>query len=235
MRPELLKLRTLPTPRWTTVGTLAVLAVMIVCTIIWGIGSEDDVAIGLGAELPTAVAAIVIGTWIVGVEYGQRTMHRTLTAEPRRLRVVAAKVGAALTATLLLTAVVFAVCAAVLPIIADAHDQDFSVEAATRYGISALISNGALVIAAAGIGFLVRSMAGAVTIALVWAFIADSALSAIPRVGKWTSQSASNEIWQAITQQPDVDPNVLRASLVLIAWVAAFLIAGGLRFTRRDA
>ncbi|MEQ8834742.1 MAG: hypothetical protein RIB67_09910 [Miltoncostaeaceae bacterium] len=235
MRAELLKLRTLPTPRWTALGTLGVLAVTIVIGIFSGVGPVDDAALALGAELPTAVAAVILGTWIVGVEYGQNTMHRTLTAEPRRIRLIAAKAAAGLIATLALTALVFAIAAATLPAIAGAHDQTLTAETVMRHGVAALIANGALGLLATGIGLLVRSMAGAVTIALVWAFVIDSALTAVPRAGEWTGQNASFELWEVITQQPGADVDVLRASLVLVAWVGAFLLAGGLNFVRRDA
>ena len=233
MRAELIKLRAMPTPRWTALGALGALLVMLAATGYWGIG-EDDVALGLGAELPTSVAAIILGTWIVGVEYGQRTMHRTLSADPRRMRVIGVKLATALVAALALTVVVFAVAAAVLPAIASAHDQDLTVMDVMRSGLAALIGNGALVIVGVAFALFTRSMAGGVTLALVYAFVIDSAVSAIPKVGDYTAQSANWEIWEVITQQPG-DSSLVPAVFVLAAWCAGLLAIGGWRFVKPDA
>lgn len=232
MRAELLKLRRLPTPRWTAAGTLGVLLITIVVSLFTGVG--EDVAVGLGADLPTAVAAIVIGVWIVGVEYGQGTMRRALTADPRRGHVIAAKLAAALLAVAVLTIVVYAIAAVVLPPIASAHGDDLTVADAVRMGLAALAGNLPAAAVGVGVALITRSMAGAMTIALVFAFVIDTALSAIPRVGDYTFANSSFELWEAIVGE-DGDHNVVRAVTMLVAWVAAFLIAGAVRFIRSDA
>lgn len=233
MTAEILKLRALPTPRWTALGALLGLATAITVAIFAGIG-EDQLAVALGADLPTSVAAMILGVWIVGLEYGQGTMRRVLTAEPRRARVLAAKLGLALAAAVVLTVVVYAIAIAAFPSIASAHDTDLPVSDLLRSGAAALVSNVAY--AAIGVAFalLTRSMAGGITIALVFAFVIESAVSAIPRVGDWTAQSSVVEIYDALTQQPG-DHAVLRASLVLVAWVVGLVGLGAARFIRRDA
>ncbi len=234
MTPELLKLRCLPTPRWVVAGTLGALATAIGLAIAFGVGPDDGVALGLGAELPTAIAAIVLGVWVVGLEYGQNTMRRVLTAEPRRLRVVVAKLALAVAAAAALTVVVFAIAAAALPAIADSHDEALSAGDVVRAGLAALIGNAALAAVGGAFGLLVRSMAGGLTIALVYAFVVDTSLSAIPRVGDYTSSGAQLEIYDAITQAPG-EQAVVQAALVLAAWVAAFVALGAVRLVRSDA
>ena len=233
MRAELLKMRTLPTPRWTAIGALATLALTIIICVLTGVG-EEEVSTGLGADLPSAVAAIILGVWIVGVDYGQGTMRRTLTAEPRRGRVIGAKLAVALLAALVLTVVIYAIAAATLPAIASAHSESLSVPDVARMGLAAIIGNLPAAAFGVGVGFITRSMAGGITIALVFSFVVDSALSAIPHVGDYTFQSASFDIWEAITGA-DGDHNILRAAVVLAAWTAAFVGAGAVRFLRSDA
>lgn len=232
MTVELLKMRTLPTPRWTIFGAFAVLLLTICIAAFAGVG--DDVATGLGADLPTVVAAVIIGVWIVGVEYGQRAMHRTLTADPRRGRVFASKLGAALLIAALLTVVVYVIAAIAFPPIASAHDEDLSVGEVLRMGLAALAGNLPAAAIGVGVGFITRSMAGGITIALVFMFVIDSALSAIPHVGDYAFQAASIDVWEAILGR-DGDHNLVRAVAVMVVWVAAFLAAGYARFTRSDA
>ena len=232
MTVEMLKMRTLPTPRWTIIGALAVLVLTIVIAAFTGVG--DDVATGLGADLPTAVAAVIIGVWIVGVEYGQRAMHRTLTADPRRGRVFLSKLGAALLVTAVLTVVVYGIAAAALPPIASAHDEDLGVGEVLRMGVAALTSNLPTAAIGVGVGFITRSMAGGITIALVFIFVVDSALSAIPHVGDYAFQAASIDVWEAVLGR-DGDHDIARAVAVMVVWVAAFLVAGFWRCTKSDA
>ncbi|MGD9571417.1 MAG: ABC transporter permease subunit, partial [Thermoleophilia bacterium] len=201
MNAEVMKLRALPLPRWTTLGVFGALVTAIVIAAFAGMG-EENVAIGIGADLATSIGSMILGVWIVGLEYGQGTMRRVLSANPRRGRVLAAKLATALLAAAVLTIVVYAISAAAFPPIADAHDQSLSVGDVVRMCAAALIGN--LAYAAMGVAFalLTRSMAGGITLALGFAFIVDSALSAIPRVGDYAPQSAYLEIWDAITQEP---------------------------------
>lgn len=233
MNAELIKLRSLPMPRWTVLGTLLALATSIVVAAFAGIG-EEDLAVSLGSSFPTSVAVMILGVWIVGVEYGQGTMRRVLTAEPRRGRVLVSKLGLALAVTVVLTVVVYAVSAAAFPPIASAHDHALDVGDVVRMGVAALVAN--LAYAAIGVAFalLTRSMAGGITIALVFAFVIESAVSAIPGVGDYTAQSSVSVLYEAITQEPGHD-SALRAAVVLVVWVAGLVALGAYRFVKRDA
>lgn len=75
MTAELLKLRCLPTPRWTLAAVLATFVITLVIAAIVGPG-DGGTALLLGVGLPTQVASIVIGAWMAGVEYGQGTKAR---------------------------------------------------------------------------------------------------------------------------------------------------------------
>jgi hypothetical protein len=243
MTAEILKLRALPTARWTAAGVGAALLTAVIVALFRGVGVEDDVAVGLGAEsavavglgaeLPTALASIILGAWIVGLEYGQGTMRRALTADPRRMRFVGAKLGTAALAAAALTAAAFVVCVVAFPAIASAHDTTLPLSDLLRTGAAATVGNITGALLGASIAFIVRSMAGGLTVAFVFTFVVDTALSAIPRVGEWTAQSASADLYEAIIGEPDA-PSALRAALVVGGWVAVAAVAGALRFARSD-
>lgn len=233
MTAEVWKLRALPLPRWTAAVTGVALLATIVVAIFRGVGPDDGTAVGLGAELPTALAAIVLGAWIVGLEYGQGTIRRALTADPRRVRFVLSKYGAAIGATAVLTVAAFMVAVAVFPPVASANDQSLPVSDVVRTGAAALVGNFAFAMLGASIALLCRSMAGGMVAALLFAFVIDSALAAIPRVGEWTAQAASSDLYGAMTGEPGA-PSAVRGALVLTAWVGAFALAGLARFVRTD-
>lgn len=231
MRAELLKLRTLPTPRWTLVVCLACTAVALVVTAIAGVGEDQDVAIGLGVELPTAIAAIVLGAWIVGLEHGSGTMRRTLTADPRRARVFGAKVAVACLASLGLTVACFAVVAVGFPIAAgdesDRHAGDLLLVL-----VAAIPGNLTGCAIGAAIALLTRSMAGGMTVALLAVLVLGSALTAIPAVGDYTIGTAQLDIYDAIRDRGD--PDLLRGIVVSAVWLAVLGTVSVGRFVRSD-
>jgi ABC-type transport system involved in multi-copper enzyme maturation permease subunit len=233
MTAELHKLRALPLPRWAAAVTGLALLSAIIVALFQGVGPEDGAAVGLGVELPTYVAAIVLGAWIVGLEYGQGTIRRALTADPRRIRFVLSKYGAAAAATAALTVLAFVVAVIAFPPIASANDQSLPVSDVIQTGGAALVGNVAFALLGASIALICRSMAGGMVVALLFAFVIDSALTAIPRVGDWTAQAASSDLYDAMTGEPGA-PSALRSALVLTAWIGAFALAGMARFVKTD-
>lgn len=231
MRAELLKLRALPTPRWCLGICLLCAVIALVITAFAGVGSDEDVASGLGVELPTAVGSIVLGAWIVGLEYGSGTMRRTLTADPRRARVFGAKLAVALLSALALTFVCFAVFAIAFPIVAGDETSRAFGDFAEIFA-AAIPGNLVAAFAAAAIALLTRSMAGGVTAAFLFIFVLDTAVSAIPDVGDYTLGAAQLDIYEAIRGMED--PDLWRAILASIAWMAGLSGVSLARFARSD-
>jgi hypothetical protein len=56
------------------------------------------------ATAPTFLASVIVACWLVGVEYSQHTIGRAISADPRRLRFGATKVGVAALSALSVTA-----------------------------------------------------------------------------------------------------------------------------------
>jgi ABC-2 type transport system permease protein len=240
MSAELRKLFALPTPRWTLAATVAAVVVAALVAALAGPGKgEDLLPVQLGVGLTTSIAAIVLGAWMIGLEYGQKTLRRALTADPRRPRLLLAKLAVVLGAVSAVTLVLFAVSAPVFSAIASAHGESMPVGESLQYGLAALLNN--LVYATVGfaLALMTRSMAGGMALALAFAFVIDGALSAIPTVGVYSLSAAVLELMASISGDklngfPSGDPHIARGLAVTAAWLTAALGLSFARFTRSD-
>ena len=240
MTAELRKLLALPTPRWTLVATIAGVALAALVAALAGPGNgEDMMPVQLGVGLATTVGAIVLGAWMMGVEYGQKTIRRALTADPGRGRLLLAKLGVVLGAVTVVTLAVSLVSAPVFSAIASAHGESMPVGDSLQYGLAALFNNLVYATVAFSLALLTRSMAGGMALALVFAFVIDSALSAIPVVGDYALSASVVELMSQIAGTKldgisESDPNILRALAVTAGWLVALVGVSAARFTRTD-
>lgn len=237
MRPELRKLMVLPTPRWTALVLAAGVVIATIFVAIMGAG-QDSLAEGFGISVPAWIASIVIGVWLPGLEYGQKTMRRTLSRNPNRVEVIFAKLGVVLLAATAISLIPALIAAPLFALASSGHEATISAPDTIMVGIGGLANN--LVYAAAGFSFglVTRSMAGGMTIALAFFFVIDNLLTAIPKIGDYMLTAASGEIYQAIVGTEiagtDFDVNVLRAVLITFAWVAVFVGISSVRFLKTD-
>jgi ABC-2 type transport system permease protein len=240
MTAELRKLLALPTPRWTLVGTIVGVALAALVAALAGPGNGADMGpVQLGVGLSTTVGAIILGAWMIGVEYGQRTMRRALSADPGRGRLLLCKLGVVLGAVTVVTLAVSAISAPVFSAIASAHGESMPVGDSLQYGLAALLNNLIYATAAFSLALVTRSMAGGMALALVFAFVIDSALSAIPVVGDYALSASVVELMSQIAGFKldgisDSDPNILRALAVTAGWLVALVGVSAARFTRTD-
>lgn len=240
MRAEFLKVRSLPTPRWCLIVLAGFFVIGLVCSTIWGLGPDrdlTDVTIGF----PMTIASIVFGVWIVGLEYGQKTMRQVLTADPRRGHLILRKlaVGAiTITATLVILYLVsiaaFGLAAAIF------HGQSFSAEFLLRSAADNLMN--CLIYAALGAGFalLTASMAGGMTIALVFIFVLDTIIAIIPKAENFSFGVAITDISDSIRGSSGVfggdagTHSVAVAALIVVGWLLVLIGAGFARFWNSD-
>jgi ABC-2 type transport system permease protein len=234
MSAEFRKLVSLPTPRWTALIVLGCGLLAAVIVYFAGDGGDPEGVLGAAVGLPSWIASIVIGAWMIGVEFGQRTMRRSLSADPRRVRLVISKIAVMLGFILVLTVVAYLFCAALLALVGSPVDLDI----AGKLIAAGLIQNVVYALVSFFIALLLRSMAAGMTVALAFAFVIDLALSAIPKYGDYSLSMAVTEIYSAIAGNElggaVDDPNVLRGVLVTLAWLAVLGLASGLRFLRTD-
>jgi hypothetical protein len=239
MRAELLKIRSMPTPFWTGVAMLVCFLGGIAGCFIWGVGEENavlDIAIGL----PTMIGSLILGSWVAGVEFGQNTLRRVLSADPRRVRLVLVKLATVLVVVVTVTFVLMAVGYVVYTAAGSGHPAELDSGESLRILAASLVSNVTYATAALALTLLTRSMAGGMTITFVFFFVLDGILSLIPKVGDYTLGIASNDIDLAIRQQSEglfettATNSTSIAVIVLVGWLLAFIVAGIVRTTQTE-
>ena len=234
MGAELHKLRYLPTPRWTLIVCLGFAVMGAVVALFDGSMSKStyvdaaEVITGIG----TVIGSIVLGVWIAGVEYGQNTMRRVLSSDPRRGRLFATKVLFAVGAALALTVIVWALSTLLLLLAASANGAPSPGGDILEVSAQSLIANPIYAAVGCAVAILARSMAGGMTAMLALVFVLDTALTALP-VGDISLGSALREIGRAIEGESG-DEDVGHAVRVSLAWLVVMLTAAWARFTRTD-
>lgn len=200
--------------------------------------------------LSTAASPIgvVLGALLAGSEYSWGTTKTVLTQRPSRLSVLVGAVLSLLVVTLVFTVAAFATAAAASYVIALTANADTGFGAAGRLlrGLGA----GWLIISAwtifgFGLALLLRSTALAIGLGLIYALVVESTLSVFAPVSKiierlWETLLGANagslvaSFAAAAPSDATTRIPAERAVLVLLAYIAASLIAGGLSFTRHD-
>jgi ABC-2 type transport system permease protein len=235
MRAELVKLRVLPTPR-------------VMLLVAWGLGLA--VAIGLAVDSPsdgdtysdaalaaattvTSIASIVLGVWMVGLEYGQATMRRVVAAVPARVAILRAKLVVLLGCVVVGTVAVYALDWATAALAGMLAGESVPFGAIWAEAGGALVGNVAYAVLGFSVALLTRSMAGGITITLVLALVVDTLLSAIPTVGDYTFGIGIADLVGAIRSVAGADEWV-RGLAVTAGWLLALSVASWLRFARQD-
>jgi ABC-2 type transport system permease protein len=234
MRAEIAKLRALPTGRWTAGIVLGLVAFAFLALIVWGGDKRSDYEDTIDSIVAvTNIAAIVIGVWMVGLEYGQNTLRRTLTADPRRSRLVASKLGAGLGGVALLSVVAMIIGAGLFSVAASVHGAGSPIPHTLDVIVGAVIGN--LLFAALGLGvaLITRSMAGGMTTMLALVFIVDLILAGISGASRWSFGNAVSDIVDAVNKAAD-NASITHAILVLVLWIGIALGGGWARFARTD-
>lgn len=240
MTTELRKLLALPTPRWTLAATIFAAAVALLVAALAGPGDGADLTpVQVGIGLATNVGAIVLGAWMIGVEYGQRTLRRALSADPSRWRLLLAKLGVVLGAVTVVTLLVSAATAPLFSVIATAHGESMPIADSLQYGLAALLNNLIYATVAFALALVTRSMAGGMALALVFAFVIDGLLTLIPVVGGYALSAAVVDLMSELSGTQvlgavDAEPEILQALAVTAAWLAALVGVSVTRFMRSD-
>lgn len=234
MAPELLKLRSLPTPRWTLTVALGLVVFGFLVALATGEDKQAeyvDAATGL-AGLGSAIGSIVIGVWMAGLEYGQGTLRRVLAADPRRGRLLGSKLAVAVAASLALTAIVWLAATLLMSIAASAGGADSPTGDILTQSLGSLIGNPVYAAVGFAIAVLSRSMAGGMTAMLALVFVLDTLLAALP-IGDISLGAALNDIADTVEGEGG-DHELGRGLVVTLAWLGILLAAAWTRFTRTD-
>ena len=239
MRAEFLKFRSLPTALWTGVFMVGCFLLGLIFCVWKGVG-EDEAVFDLAIGIPASIATIVIGAWVVGLEFGQNTLRRVLSADPRRIRLIMAKLGAALIVVIGTIALLWLLGMLIFPLAGSGHERTIDTTQAFRNGAAVLVSGMVYVVVASGLAWITRSMAGGMTIAFVFFFVIDSIITAIPRVGDYALGSALGNVDEAIRGNdqgifgPSETIGTEVAILAVAAWVLLIVGLGIVRTLRTE-
>ena len=250
LRSELTKIRSTRSTYWT------LLALVVVCVGIGALASAgaashaneiskatfDATQQSLGGLYVGQLVIAVLGALTITSEYSTGMIRTTLTVQPRRGTVFAAK------------AVVFAVVSLVTGLVASfgsfflgqalMSGHHLSVTLGQPNVLRAVIG-GALFLAACGmlaygLGAILRHTAGAITAAIGLLFVLSVLVNFLPHtwqihVDKWMPAIAGSQIWATkATGGPDLFP-AWPGFAVLAGYAVAAIIAGLVVFRTRDA
>jgi ABC-2 type transport system permease protein len=255
MNAEWIKFRTLRSS-WLTLGAAVALMVIIglvigytTSTANWGAAPRDgspalDSTLKLASAplrgfLITQLVVGVLGILLVTGEYATGMIRSTFTAVPRRLQAVGAK--AAVFSVVALVAMTLASFAAFygaqIFLGAHGHGSSISDPGALRSVAGAGLYLTLVGLLGAGIGWIVRSTAGAIT-ALVGLLLILPNL--IPLLGNWSDSivkylpNNAGEAFITSARVPDT-PAPVTGIGVLALWVAAAFVAAAVLVRHRDA
>ncbi|MDQ6613494.1 MAG: ABC transporter permease [Actinomycetota bacterium] len=201
-------------------------------------GDNQLKVVGWGTSLGALFAA-VFGALSITSEIRHGTIRPTLLATPGRGRVIAAKVTAAA-----VTGAGFGLIAQAAAVgLASAGLAARSIPVAFNGGdIAQLLAGGAAAAAlwaaiGVGVGAVTRNQVGAVVGLCVWLLAAETSLiGSIPSIGKFAPGELAGALAGAIQEQTASTNLVAPAlgGLLLVAYAAAFFVAGSIATTRRD-
>jgi ABC-type transport system involved in multi-copper enzyme maturation permease subunit len=238
VRSELLKLRTTR----TVLGLLAgMVALIVLFTLLNGLVTEESYLFErknqfqllANGSIASAFAA-VLGVLSLTTEFRHGTIRPTFLAEPRRERVLAAKVIALAVFSLALGAVGIGLSYAIGRICISARDAPLllsgsDIALVLGGAVAATVLWGAFALA---IGAVVRNQVGAIVGLLIWSLLVESILFAlVPSVGRYLPGRAASVLTEIETahQLP-----VTAGVAVFCGYLAVAAVAGVVVTVRRD-
>ena len=238
LRSELLKLRTTRTALGLLVGMVGLIVLF---TLLNGLVTDEAYLIErknqfqllANGSIASAFAA-VLGVLSLTTEFRHGTIHPTFLAEPRRARVLAAKLLAITVFSLALGIVGIALSYAIGRICIDARDMPWllsggDVALVVGGGIAATVLWGAFALA---IGAIVRNQVGAIVGLLIWSLLVESILFAlVPSVGRYLPGRAASVLTEIETPH---QLSILPGVGVFLAYLVVAVIAGSVVTARRD-
>jgi hypothetical protein len=225
-RIELVKLRTTPALFATAALVMGLCVTAVVYTVIMA-GKRGTPALGSVANVerafsqPAAIgstAVLILGILAIAGEYRHRTILGTFLAEPRRARVLIAKLLVLGAVGAVLGAITFGLCAAVgVPLYAARGVHHLPVSLATFWVGTALCAAcfGLLGVA---LGAVTRNAVAAIVIGILWTQLIEVTVlrNAAPDVARWLPTGAAMALTTTDRSNQVLPPAV--AAVVLVGW-----------------
>ena len=235
---ELFKLRTTPAA-WITLGLTVALGVASVASNILvpvqpggpAFGSVDHINHALSSSALTSMVMLTMGILVMAGEYRHRTILQTYLGEPRRGRVLLAKLVTVGGLGAVLGAAMFGICYLEATSIYAARGVHSLPVDITRLWLGAVLASCVYGLLGVALGALTRNTVAAVLSGIAWSLVIENGIlqSVAPAVAKWLPAGAG----VAVTSTGSIGSTLLSpavAALVLIGWAAA-ISAAAARFT----
>lgn len=240
---ELLKIRTTRLPA-VTIAVVLLIAAAFPVLYAAASGSGDLEPLN-SASLTGMLAApselagggvLLIGLLLAGGEFRHRTVYTTRLAEPRPLRVLAAKLAAMAVTGLAVGVVLNLVTAGVGGAVLAYHGEGFEPFA---HGFPRVALVVPLVLALHGVlgvtvGTLLRSTTAAVGVTLMWAFVIEGIVPVVlrtPEMATWLPRGAIQDLFSA---QTTTQLSLVTAGALIVGYAAALVAAAALLDRRRE-
>jgi ABC-2 type transport system permease protein len=235
IRAELLQLRTLRSTYAAVLGLIALIALVTVASLADAkdLVTPDEVRapVVAGAGILSAFFLALLGAMRVAGEYRHATIAQRALAEPRRARLIAAKLITYGSVGSVVATVVFAISVAIaLPMVAS-KDLSMALTAADVLELGSHVALAGTLFALLGVavGFLSRSQPAAV-VAVFGTFIAEKIVGGF--IGDAAGYLPFGLLDGMLDKAAPISPGV--AALVLTAIAAALSALAATRLTRRD-
>jgi len=237
---ELLKLTTTRAARWIVIGAALLSALAISGAVASGGVSLNELSTDTGLRTVlehgglAAIMPLILGILISAGEFRHGTVVDTFLTEPRRVRVVGAKLLAGATAGVVAGIACAGATAVTVAAWYSAKDVplDLSSTAVVRSLVGIVLWDLLYAVIGVAVGSLIRAQAAAIVTTVVWIFVAETALSGlVVSLGRWLPATAARTLGNA----PDAGllPQV-GAGVVLLGWAAVAAVGAAAVTTRRD-
>ena len=198
VRSELLKLATVRTPRWVLLAQVLLLAAAASGAVVSGALTPETMATPDGMRLflahggVVAILSLAVGITMSAGEFRHGTAVDTFLTTPRRGRLVGAKLVAGALAGLVAGLVVAVAVLGLALAWFGAKGVDLDAQVVARSLVGVVLWQVLYAVLGVALGSVVRAQAAAITIAVAWLFVAETALSQlVTSVGRWLPATAT--------------------------------------------
>ncbi|KGN38123.1 ABC transporter permease [Knoellia subterranea] len=221
--------------RWMLIVMSAISLIVVGAFLIWGPADEATFGTLLGlTSFPLVMLLPILGIMAATSEWSQRTGLVTFTLEPRRGRVVAAKVIAALLLGLVVTASAFATSALANVLGSSLSDASGAWDVSWKVALGVTVGFAVFVLQGLAFGFVFLNTPFAIVASLVlptvWT-IAINLISALREPSKWLDL---NQVTEPLFSGSMTGENWGQLATSFGVWVLLPLAIGSWRVMRRE-